>query len=485
MVLGLGKTPAQIAAIAGRDRRRAARRCWSRAPRRGGVSTPCATRAGRHVPRRCAGASPCASRTSPPGTGTILVAAAGTSDLPVAEEAARTAELMGNDVDRLYDVGVAGLHRLLGERAPARSRARHHRRRRHGRRAAERRRRPGRRAGDRRADQRRLRRQLRRHRGAARHAEQLRVRRLGGQHRQRLRRRHYRLARSITCRIERSGRYRTCRVTDLRRAFQSRFCRSFYAMQPGALRALEFDRIVEAVRRLRADADGRRAPGAAAAVDRPAAGRAAAGGDDRDRPLSVGATALFPLRASSDLPQILAALAVEGRALEPLRLLALADLPRFGRRIARRHPPRAPAPSRCSTRASAGAASFKGEIAQTSATRSTRRATWSTTPARSCKAIRDRLRKQKPRLRGTLESYLRGKDTAKYLQDQVVTERNGRYVLVVKAEHRSAHSRASCTAARRAAPACFSSRSARSKSTTTSSRSRSRKPKKSAASCWR
>ena len=47
------------------------------------------------------------------GRGTILVAAAGTSDLPVAEEAAITAEVMGNDVDRLYDVGVAGLHRLL------------------------------------------------------------------------------------------------------------------------------------------------------------------------------------------------------------------------------------------------------------------------------------------------------------------------------------------------------------------------------------
>jgi len=53
----------------------------------------------------------------PWGTGLILVAAAGTSDLPVAEEAAVSAEVMGNDVDRLYDVGVAGLHRLLAERA--------------------------------------------------------------------------------------------------------------------------------------------------------------------------------------------------------------------------------------------------------------------------------------------------------------------------------------------------------------------------------
>lgn len=51
------------------------------------------------------------------GKGTIVVAAAGTADLPVAEEAAVTAEIMGNSVDRLYDVGVAGLHRLLSEHA--------------------------------------------------------------------------------------------------------------------------------------------------------------------------------------------------------------------------------------------------------------------------------------------------------------------------------------------------------------------------------
>jgi NCAIR mutase (PurE)-related protein len=47
--------------------------------------------------------------------GTILVISAGTSDLPVAEEAAITAEVMGNRVERLYDVGVAGLHRLLAQ----------------------------------------------------------------------------------------------------------------------------------------------------------------------------------------------------------------------------------------------------------------------------------------------------------------------------------------------------------------------------------
>jgi NCAIR mutase (PurE)-related protein len=48
------------------------------------------------------------------GRGTILVISAGTSDIPVAEEAAITARFMGNDVDTIYDVGVAGLHRLLG-----------------------------------------------------------------------------------------------------------------------------------------------------------------------------------------------------------------------------------------------------------------------------------------------------------------------------------------------------------------------------------
>jgi pyridinium-3,5-biscarboxylic acid mononucleotide synthase len=51
------------------------------------------------------------------GRGTIVIAAAGTADLPVAEEAAITAELMGNTIDRVYDVGAAGLHRLLSEHA--------------------------------------------------------------------------------------------------------------------------------------------------------------------------------------------------------------------------------------------------------------------------------------------------------------------------------------------------------------------------------
>lgn len=52
----------------------------------------------------------------PDGIGNIVVATGGTSDIPVAEEAALTAEVLGNSVTRLYDVGVAGLHRLLSHK---------------------------------------------------------------------------------------------------------------------------------------------------------------------------------------------------------------------------------------------------------------------------------------------------------------------------------------------------------------------------------
>jgi NCAIR mutase (PurE)-related protein len=52
-------------------------------------------------------------KVQPKRSGTVAVLCAGTSDLPVAEEAAVTVEIMGNRAERIYDVGVAGLHRLL------------------------------------------------------------------------------------------------------------------------------------------------------------------------------------------------------------------------------------------------------------------------------------------------------------------------------------------------------------------------------------
>jgi NCAIR mutase (PurE)-related protein len=115
VVLGLGKTPAQIAAISAEIASRGSTLLVTRA-------TPAAFEAVlERLPDAIYHAD--ANIIALPqadvarGKGTIVIAAAGTSDLPVAEEAARTAELMGNDVCRLYDVGVAGLHRLLGERA--------------------------------------------------------------------------------------------------------------------------------------------------------------------------------------------------------------------------------------------------------------------------------------------------------------------------------------------------------------------------------
>jgi len=113
VVLGLGKTPAQIAAIAAEIVARGSTLLITRA----GEAAYAAVRA--MVPDAVyhADAALITLRQQDviPGHGVIIVAAAGTSDLPVAEEAARTAELMGNQVTRLYDVGVAGLHRLLGE----------------------------------------------------------------------------------------------------------------------------------------------------------------------------------------------------------------------------------------------------------------------------------------------------------------------------------------------------------------------------------
>jgi pyridinium-3,5-biscarboxylic acid mononucleotide synthase len=114
VVLGLGKTPDQIAAIAEEIVRRGSTLLVTRAS----VTAFDAVRAVVTQATYHPAASLITFRQNDvaPGKGTIVVASAGTSDQPVAEEAALTAELMGNTVERIYDVGVAGLHRLLGER---------------------------------------------------------------------------------------------------------------------------------------------------------------------------------------------------------------------------------------------------------------------------------------------------------------------------------------------------------------------------------
>jgi DNA mismatch repair protein MutS2 len=206
-------------------------------------------------------------------------------------------------------------------------------------------------------------------------------------------------------------------------------------MQSGALRALEFDRIVEAVRAfavtpMGAERAGRLAP----SPDSQKVAQLLAATTEATRYLQADNP--FPLRGSSELPQILGALALEGRALEPLRLRALADFLDSvdETRTAIR---RAAGSFQLLENASAAAASFRGETAQVR-DKIDQSGEVADHASPELKIIRERLRKQRARLRGTLESFLRGKETAKYLQDQVVTERNGRYVLVIKAEHRTA-----------------------------------------------
>jgi len=115
VVYGAGKTPEQIAAISERIVAAGHNLLVTRTTREAFDA----------VQRRVPGASfhelarTITLRTAalPAGRGTILVIAAGTADLPVAEEAVISAEIMGNQVERLYDVGVAGLHRLLSEQS--------------------------------------------------------------------------------------------------------------------------------------------------------------------------------------------------------------------------------------------------------------------------------------------------------------------------------------------------------------------------------
>jgi pyridinium-3,5-biscarboxylic acid mononucleotide synthase len=115
VILGLGKTPAQISVIAAAIVARGSTLLVTRANEASYAAVLAVVPGATYY----ADAALITFRQEDvsPGKGTILVTAAGTSDIPVAEEAARTAELMGNTVERLYDVGVAGLHRVLGERS--------------------------------------------------------------------------------------------------------------------------------------------------------------------------------------------------------------------------------------------------------------------------------------------------------------------------------------------------------------------------------
>ncbi|HKT79318.1 MAG TPA: nickel pincer cofactor biosynthesis protein LarB [Vicinamibacterales bacterium] len=113
VVLGLGKTDDQIAAIAAAIVERGSTLLVTRASE--DAFEAVRARVPNAVYHPVARLITLRQRDVAAGTGRILVVAAGTSDVPVAEEAAGCAEVMGNQIERLYDVGVAGLHRLLSE----------------------------------------------------------------------------------------------------------------------------------------------------------------------------------------------------------------------------------------------------------------------------------------------------------------------------------------------------------------------------------
>ncbi len=111
VVLGIGKTASQIAAIAERIAKRGQSLLVTRTDQAAYDAVRAVLPAARFHSEAHAISLP--QDDVVPGKGVVLVASAGTADQPVAEEAAVTAELMGNEVDRLYDVGVAGIHRVL------------------------------------------------------------------------------------------------------------------------------------------------------------------------------------------------------------------------------------------------------------------------------------------------------------------------------------------------------------------------------------
>jgi len=114
VILGQGKTPAQAGEIFARLARHSKNVLATRATKEQFAAVKKKARAAEY--RELARAITLRIEHKNSGKGSIAVVSAGTSDVPVAEEAVVTAELMGNSVEHFYDVGVAGIHRLLAHR---------------------------------------------------------------------------------------------------------------------------------------------------------------------------------------------------------------------------------------------------------------------------------------------------------------------------------------------------------------------------------
>ena len=200
-----------------------------------------------------------------------------------------------------------------------------------------------------------------------------------------------------------------------------------------SLRPLEFDRIVDGVAGLALTPFGARALAALVPLDDPNAVIAALEATSETTSF-LESRDLFPLHAGHGIEEALAGLGVEGRPLDPLQLRGLADFldsldrtraaivaagggfPILSGMVGRL------APFAAEVAAVRHAIDGSGEVLDHAS------------PA--LRSVRDALRQKRQKLRATLEHFVRGRDTSKYLQEDVITERNGRYVLVVRAEHR-------------------------------------------------
>ncbi|HEX5071546.1 MAG TPA: hypothetical protein VFV78_15125, partial [Vicinamibacterales bacterium] len=204
-------------------------------------------------------------------------------------------------------------------------------------------------------------------------------------------------------------------------------------MQPGVLHALEFDRIREALAREASTALGRERAYALA----PATSAA----DVRQRLDLTLEAAAFEKGAASlgldgpdDLAEVLGALEIADQPLLPLQLLGLARfVSSVGSVVDRVREARA-------TGLAALVANARSFIAEADAVRRAIEPSGDVSDDASpaLRDIREQLRRQRAKLRSTLEGLARGRESAKYLQDQVITDRNGRYVVVVRSEHRDA-----------------------------------------------
>lgn len=114
VIFGQGKTPAQVAGIFSRLAKHGGNILATRADQKQFAAVKRKIRGVEY--RELARAIVLQRDDKKYGKGTIAVVSAGTSDIPVAEEAVVTAEIMGNNVEHYYDVGVAGIHRLLANR---------------------------------------------------------------------------------------------------------------------------------------------------------------------------------------------------------------------------------------------------------------------------------------------------------------------------------------------------------------------------------